>query len=408
MKAGRRVALLVGEESGDARAAALVRELRALDPSLRFFGVGGPRLAEWCEEPFDNWISEAGVVGLWDVLKKYPWFRARFARLKSELIQAKPEALLFVDYPGFNLRLARALRPHLPATRFIYYISPQVWAWNRGRIPKMARFLDAMLCLFPFEVPLYESSGLPALCVGHPLAEELGTPSPVGESESPEKTRNASDGAPLLDELGRERLCIGLLPGSRQREVHQLFPVMLQAARIMLESYPDLEFQAAAARPALRDWMEAEAQRAGVRVVSHTGGARELMRRAAFAWVCSGTATLEAAFLGLPHAIVYRTSWLTYEVGRRLVRVPHLGMVNILGEREVVPEFIQHDCTPFALADCALRYLNNPAARTALAADLRQITSALGHPSESSEGPSRQAARAVLRVLDHQPLIPSC
>jgi lipid-A-disaccharide synthase len=246
----------------------------------------------------------------------------------------------------------------------------------------MARYLDAMLCLFPFEVPLYSASGLPALCVGHPLVEELAGP-------------------PAFS--AREENLMGLFPGSRVREVHKLFPVMLEAARRMRISHPELKFCAAAARPELARWMEDQTGTAGIEIEINTGAARDLMRRAAFAWVCSGTATLEAALLGLPHAIVYRTSWLTYEVGRRLVKVNHLGMVNILAQREVAPEFIQDDCSAFALADCALRYLNEPPARAALSSDLLGVTSSLGTPT-GEDGPSRQAARAVLRVLAGLPL----
>ncbi len=383
MSTGRRVALVVGEESGDARAASVVRALQELAPDLTFFGLGGPRLQRLCQPPFANWIAEAGVVGLWDVLKKYTWFRARFAEIRTWLLQTKPTAIVFVDYPGFNLRLAKALRPLLPHTRFIYYISPQVWAWNRGRIPRMARFLDAMLCLFPFEVPLYEASGLPALCVGHPLAEEIRHPNPA---------------------LPRQEDLLGLFPGSRVREVHKLFPVMLEACQRMLPSHPELRFVAAAARPSLRDWMEAEVRRTRLPVQILTGEARAIMQQAAFAWVCSGTATLEAALLGLPHAIVYKTSWLTYEVGRRVIRVPHLGMVNILAGREVAPEFIQNQCQAFQLADCALRYLNDPAGRAELAEALRSASESIGQ-SAQSEAPSVQAARAILRVLDGQALL---
>lgn len=403
MKPGRRLALLVGEESGDARAAALVGALRRREAGLRFFGAGGPRLAAFCEPPYRDWIEEAGVVGLWDVLKKYGWFRQQFQELAGEIRRAAPDALLFVDYPGFNLRLARALRPHLPHTRFIYYISPQVWAWNRSRIPRMARDLDAMLCLFPFEVPLYEASGLPALCVGHPLIEEL---------------------APLLAAPpAREENLLGLFPGSRTREVHLLYPILLEAARLVQKSRPEIRLAAAAPRPALAEWMRHCADQAGLEVELTTGAARPLMQRASFAWVCSGTATLEAALLGLPYALVYRTSWLTYEVGRRLVRVPHLGMVNILAGCEVVPEFIQKACSPFALADCALRYLNDPPARAALQTQLARSTAVLGarpapasahggeipNASDASDtsGPSEQAAAAILRLLDGQPLLPS-
>jgi lipid-A-disaccharide synthase len=177
--------------------------LRELDPSLRFLGAGGPKMQVLAEAPFDNWIAEAGVLGLWDVLKHYGYFRRKFHAMLADIAREKPDAVLFVDYPGFNLRLARALRDRGFPGKILYYISPQVWAWNRGRIKKMARILDLMICVFPFEQPMYEASGLHTVFAGHPLLESLAR----------EKT-----GAP------REENLLGLFPGSRSREVKRIFP----------------------------------------------------------------------------------------------------------------------------------------------------------------------------------------
>jgi lipid-A-disaccharide synthase len=353
-----------------------MREILAREPNTHFFGAGGARMAALASGPFENWIGRAGVVGLWDVLRNYGYFRTKFQEFKTLILRERPDAVLFVDYPGFNLRMARALRPHLPATRMIYYISPQVWAWNRRRIPRMARDLDRMLCLFPFEPPLYENSGLHAEFVGHPLVEEL------GREDLPKE---------------REESLLGLFPGSREREIRKLFPVMLAAVGHVRASRPDVEFVAAAAGEKQAAWMHEMAVQAGetgVRI--ETGTPHNLMARAAFAWVCSGTATLEAAILGLPFCLVYKVPWLTYEVGRRVIRVPFLGMVNILAGCEVVREFIQAECTPFALADAALAMLNNPKARAALSTRLLESTRILGEG-----GAAACAAQAVLRTLDN-------
>jgi lipid-A-disaccharide synthase len=323
----------------------------------------------------DNWNAEAGVLGLWDVLRHYGYFKRKFEALLNELAANPPEAVILIDYPGFNVRLAKAIRQRKIPTRVIYYISPQVWAWNRRRIPEMARALDLMICIFPFEKAIYETSGLPTVFAGHPMAEEL---RPVPPAE-------------------RDEMLFGLFPGSREREVRRIFPAMAGAAALIRKSRPEIRFEAAAATPAHAEIIRAMAKEAGVEIIVTTGTARDLMRRATAGLVCSGTATLEAGCLGLPYALVYRVATLTYEVGLRLIRVKYLGMVNILGNRPVVREFIQHDATPAALADEGLRLLNSREARERLSSDLASVTSILG--GESGNPASRRAARAVLECL---------
>lgn len=374
-----RLAVIAGEESGDSRGAALLRELRNRNPEASFFGAGGPRMASLCDNQpglFDSWIDEAGVVGLWDVLRQYPYFRRKFHALKNRILSERPDAVVFIDYPGFNLRMAAALRAAWPECKLFYYISPQVWAWNRSRIPKMARLLDLMLCLFPFEKPLYDTSGLRTVFVGHPLVEEL-------DKESLD-----------IPDAARRKNLIGFFPGSRDREVHKLFPVYLGAMQHIRASRPDLKFCIAAARARQAKWMSAEAEKFGIDCDITVGQSHTLMRTATAGIVCSGTATLEAAILGLPYALAYKVNWLTYEVGRRLVQVPFLGMVNILAEREVIREFIQENCTPFLLADEILRLINDDSARATLSTKLEAATKILG-----GKGASQRAAEAILETF---------
>jgi len=375
----RHLAIVAGEASGDTHGAALMRALREQDPGIRFSGKGGPKMtsvAAGSGGVLDDWIAEAGVLGLWDVLRHYGYFKRKFDALLDQLAGDPPEALILVDYPGFNLRLAKAIRKRRIPTRIIYYISPQVWAWNRRRIPEMARSLDLMICIFPFEPKIYESSGLPAVFAGHPMSGEL---HPV----------------PSLE---RDATLFGLFPGSREREVRRIFPAMVGAAALVRRSRAEIRFEAAAATPAHASLMASMAAEAGVEITVTTGAARDLMHRAAAGLVCSGTATLEAACLGLPYALVYRVATLTYEVGIRLIRVPYLGMVNILADRPVIREFIQHDATPAALADEALRLLNSSEAREHLSADLAAVTSVLRGSGETPA--AEQAARAVLECLE--------
>src|SRR6266487_5837833 len=221
---------VAGEASGDNHGAGLMRSLRELDDHLTFIGRGGPQMRMIAGEQFKNWIDDAAVLGLWEVIKKYEYFRKQFRETLNEIDESNADAVVLIDYPGFNLRLARALRRRSPKRKIIYYISPQVWAWNRGRIKKMARLVDLMLCIFPFEAELYNKSGLRAVFVGHPMIERL------------RATRLKTERDPHL---------IGLFPGSRSREVRKIFPVLLEATRLLLRRQPNLRFEVAAASEAL-------------------------------------------------------------------------------------------------------------------------------------------------------------
>lgn len=387
MTPARTIWIVAGEASGDSRGAELMRGLRELDPGLRFIGAGGPRMQPLAAEPFDNWTAEAGVLGLWDVLKNYGYFRKKFHRMQADIAREKPDAVLLVDYPGFNLRLAKALRDGGYRGKTLYYVSPQVWAWNRGRIKKMARFLDLMICVFPFEQPMYEASGLHTVFTGHPLLESLAR----------EKTG-----------IAREDNLLGLFPGSRSREVKRIFPPMVKAVRIIRTRRPETRFEAAAASEEHAARMREMAR--GLPITIHCGGAHDLMQRATAGIVCSGTATLEAAYFGLPYCLVYKVAWLTFEVGKRVVDVDCLGIINILNNYRknpppdprlpaapaphVIREFIQHFATPEALAEESLRLLNSPEARKTLMTEVQSLMDAL-----DGEGASRRAAQAVLDNL---------
>ena len=378
---------VAGEESGDARAVEVMQAIKAQHPSVIFGGAGGNAMQKLCEQQFDNWVQHAAVTGLWDVLKNYAYFRQKFHAMLAAIREKKPDAVVLVDYPGFNLRLARTLRNTGYQGKILYYISPQVWAWNRGRIPKMARFLDLMICVFPFEAPMYQASGLHTVFVGHPLLEAL---------------------AAKRGGIEREPNLLGLFPGSREREVKRNFPVMLEAARLVAEKMPGIRFEASAAGNARAESMRKLA--AGFPVEIRQGNAHELMQRATAGIVCSGTATLEAAFFGLPYCLIYKTAWLTFEIGKRLVDVNALGIVNILNNYRLNPpqnptlpakpaphlvrEFIQNDATPEALAGESLRLLDSESTRRELRAELEGIISML-----KAEGASERAAKTLLRSL---------
>ena len=369
--------VVAGEASGDHHAATLVRELKARVPGLRLRGLGGPELAAAANQSTEDWIGQAAVVGLVEVLRKYGYFRRKFRRAKDEILALRPEAVVLVDYPGFNLRLAKALRAAGFPGRIIFYISPQVWAWNRGRIPKMARWLDLMLCIFPFEKALYEASGLRTEFVGHPLMDALA-----------EARRNPPP---------REERLVALLPGSRGREVRLIFPPMLAAAKILRAEEPTLRFAAAAAGPEraaeMRRWRD-EAGFDEEACAVTVGDARRLMQTAAAGWVASGTATVEAAFFGLPYAIAYRVAPLTYLAAKAVIRVPHLGMINVLAGLELVKEFIQGQCRPDLLADEMRRLLHGGVYREAQLTAAAEVVASLG-----PGGAAARAAEAVIGEL---------
>jgi len=365
--------IIAGESSGDGHAAVLMSELLTMAPDIEFYGAGGPKMREVGGSHIFDWTQEA-VVGLWDVLMKYPYFREQFHRMYREIIELQPSAVIFVDYPGFNLRLARYLHRKGFRGKKIYYISPQVWAWNRGRIPKMSRFLDLMLCIFPFEKPLYEASGLRTEFVGHPMLAQL------------EKRRISANRDPKL---------VGLLPGSREREVRRILPAMLAAATLLKQRDPEMRFEVSAASAKMTVLIEKIAAACGFTALPiSVGNASNLMQRAAAGMVASGTATMEASFFRFPFVLIYKVSWLTFIPGRLLVRVQHLGMPNILAGRTMIPEFIQHQARPEAIADAVWELYSNESLRASMIRGMGEVILQL---TEIEAG--HRAAEVVLREL---------
>jgi len=383
----RTIYFVAGEVSADNHGASLMRCLRELDPTLKFIGRGGPQMQEVAGKQFKNWIGDAAVLGLWEVLRKYGYFREQFRQATEEIVEAEPDAVLLIDYPGFNLRLARALRRQSRRQKIIYYISPQVWAWNRGRIKRMARWIDLVLCIFPFEADLYNESGLRALFVGHPMIERL-------------QVRKA--------DVARDPNLIGLFPGSRLREVRKILPVSIETARLLLRSKPTLRFEVAAASEEL-------AQEISMMLTPHlnclppvTSGAprtrpifeimvgktAEIMQRAWVGIVASGSATLEAAYFRMPFALVYKVAWPTYLAARLVVNVNYLGMPNLLAGREVVPEFIQHRAQPDAIANAVRPLIDDEKARNQMISQFDVVIPKLG-----GSGASEKAARAIIEEI---------
>ncbi len=362
--------LVAGELSGDMHGSALMTALPQVG-EWSLSGLGGPGMASVSPE-VENWLGESAVLGLWEVLKKYGYFRRKMNETVARIHSGQPDGVVLIDYPGFNLRLAKRLREEGYSGKLIYYISPQVWAWKKGRVKVMAELLDLVICIFPFEQKLYESSGLRAVFAGHPLIDSL------------EPVRKA--------DIRREANLVALLPGSREREVSKLFPPMLDAAAILLKKHPHLRFATAGATPALTEMLQEMTRTAGLSAAISIGdqSSREIMRRAAVGVVASGTATLEAACLGLPYCLTYKVAWITAKIALKVMSQPYLGIVNVMVAREVVKELLQEKATGARIAGELERLITSPEAREALVAELDAIVAQLG-----SGGSHRRAAEAV-------------
>src|SRR5438067_3603670 len=369
---------VAGEVSADNHGAALMRCLRELDSELQFVGRGGPQMREVAGEQFKNWIADAAVLGLWEVLRKYGYFREQFHETLREIRESKPDAVVLIDYPGFNLRLARTLRRQAPRQKIIYYISPQVWAWDRGRIKRMAHFIDLVLCIFPFEVDLYNQVGLRALFVGHPMIERL-------------QDRKI--------ETQRDPNLIGLFPGSRSREVRKIVPIMLETARELRKHNRNLRFEVAAASKQLAREMKPavdalDQSQDGEAIQIKVDETAVIMQRAWAGIVASGSATLEAAYFRLPFVLIYKVMWPTYLAARLVVNVKYLGMPNLLADKEVVPEFIQYRAKPRAVVEAVQPLIENSNARERMISEFDSIIGRLGET-----GASERAARAIIEEM---------
>jgi lipid-A-disaccharide synthase len=362
-----RVYLVAGEASGDRLAADLLRELKK-NPKLKAYGVGGPMLKAAGQEQSLN-LAKHAVVGLTDVLKNLPKFLKIFREVKHEIAEVNPDVVILVDYPGFNLRLAKALHGQRNAPAIVYYVSPQVWAWKAGRAKLMERILDRLLVIFPFEVDWFAKHApkLKTKWVGHPLADRW-----IAQAKEGPK-----------DEIP----CVALLPGSRAKEIAKHWPVLLQTAQRIVREQKNVTFMTLATDHEMRQKLEEEWARqpmSGVSLDILAGQSLTQLTRCSLAIVASGTATLECAMAGLPMLVIYKTSWLTYWLGRFLIQLPYLSMVNVLAGEKVVPEFLQGAMEPERLAKAALQILRNPKGAEAMAGRIREVAKKLGGPGAAT------------------------
>ena len=372
-----KILIVAGEPSGDLHASSLVREMRSLHPKISFFGMGGKRMEEEKVEILHG-IEDLALMGFWEVFSHLPKIQKAFRILIRALKERKPDLVLLVDYPGFNLRLARLAKRN--GFKVLYFITPQVWAWGKWRLEQIKNCVYRALLILPFEKNLFQESGIPSTYVGHPLLDMV------------HADLSRSELCSLLN-LPPENPLIGILPGSRKGEVKRILPLMLQCAEEIQKNS-----KASFVIPIAPGLEEKEISKRANHRISQlrtiNGKTYEVMKNADLLLVASGTATLEAALFGTPMLILYKLSLLSYWIGKRIVRIRNLGLVNIVAEERVVPEFIQFNATPKKIVPEAISLLTDEERRRKIKEDLKRIRERLGKP-----GATRRAAEAVLAEL---------
>jgi lipid-A-disaccharide synthase len=367
--------IVAGEASGDLHGAHLVTAMRAEKPDLDFFGIGGNALREaGVDVRVDN--AEIAVVGFSEVFSKINLLLSALRRAKRDLKEIRPSLLILIDFPDFNLQVATAAKKlGIPV---MYYISPQVWAWRRNRVKKIKKLVDHMVVIFPFEVGFYEKRNVPVTFVGHPLLDSM----KVGET-----VKKGED-------LSGDGILVGLLPGSRNEEITRLLPAMVRAAELLSEQIEGIRFAIPVASSVPRHVIEemVQGRRASFSVLSNR--LNDVLNEATLVISASGTVTLEAAIAGTPMIIIYKMSPLSYWLARLLVRVPHIGLANLVAEKSIVPELIQHEATAEEIANHALRMIRNEKALEQIRFELNRVKRKLGLP-----GASKRAAEVALQLI---------
>ncbi|MBU4375996.1 MAG: lipid-A-disaccharide synthase [Candidatus Omnitrophica bacterium] len=381
----KKIFIVAGEASGDLHASRLVREIKSCEPSVVFMGIGGQNMSLAGVRVFYR-ADELAIVGVWDIFKHFKKIKEMFFLFLKEVDKEKPDIVILVDYPGFNLRLLKELKKR--KVKIIYYISPQLWAWGKNRIYTIKKYVDKMLVFFDFEGELYKKYGVPVECVGHPLLD-IAKPS-IGKDA-------------VFEELhfNPEKKTIILLPGSRESEINALLPMMLSAALKIHNLREDIQVilvRSQAIAPEIFD-THLRGFDLPCRIAENRGTELyDYLSIADLALVSSGTATLECAIMDVPMVIVYKISLLNAILMKPFIRVPHIGLVNILPKKKIVPELIQFDATPNKIYEEALKILTNPSVSGAIRKDLDALRRSLG-----SEGASRRAAKAVIKLIGVRP-----
>jgi len=374
----KRVMIVAGEASGDLHGSNLVKAIHCIDPQIRFYGIGGEKLRSAGVEIVAD-LSEMAVVGLTEVLSKLGFILGVRRKLKKILQEKHTDLLILIDYPDFNLSLAKEARKN--GVKVFYYISPQVWAWRKRRIYKIAKLVDRMAVILPFEAAIYEGVKLDVSFVGHPLLDAI-------------KKKYTREEALKKFDLREGTTTVGILPGSRDSEVKRLLPAMLKAAEILEDRLPSVQFVLPLAGTLDHDFVAGIVDQSSANVKIIKDNVYDVIGLSDIAMVASGTATLETAFLGIPMIIVYKISALSYLIGRAIINVDNIGLVNIIAGKTVVPELVQGDANPERMADEVYDILTSGARMNEMKRDLIDVSKKLGGP-----GASKRAAELVCEMI---------
>lgn len=395
--ADKTIMMIAGEASGDLHGSSLAASLKAIDPGLRLIGMGGEKMIRAGLESYQN-IEDLSVIGLGEILSSLGKFTAVFRFLVGKLDSERPDCVVLIDYPEFNLRFAKeAKKRGIPV---IYYISPQIWAWRKGRVKIVRKFVEKMLVIFAFEKEFYEKEGIAAEFVGHPLLDVV-------------KPRLSREAFLKLHGLDENKKTLALLPGSRQTEVARNLPIMIKAAGIIKNKFGgDVQFVIAKPKEikgeAYEEILKLNTPSPLPSPLRGEGGVRgnvsgykiiedcpyDCVNAADMVLVASGTATLETAIMEKPMLIIYKVSFITWLVGKMLVKIPDIGLVNIVAGERIVPEFIQFDATAEKIANEAIGLISSPDKINETKARLRAVKEKIGGP-----GASGRAAQKILAVI---------
>lgn len=375
----KRIMIVAGEASGDMYGADLVRDMLHCNPQISFFGIGGKRMREAGVTTLIDSAAMA-VMGLIEVAKHFRIISSAYLQLTRILRREPPDLLILIDYPGFNLRLAKAAKS--AGIKVLYYISPKVWAWKAGRIKQIAATVKRMAVIFPFEVPLYEQAGVSTTFVGHPLYDLV-------------QVDKSRDSAAASFGLDPQRRIIGLFPGSRRSEIERIMPSIIAAAVLLKQRYPDVQFVIPLASTLNDNDILPAFDSAGVQATITRERIHDLIRGCDAIISVSGTVTLEIALVGTPMVIIYKLAPMTYQIAKRLVKIRHIGLCNIIAGKTIVKELIQGEANPAAISDEITQILDNSNYNRDMRQELAGVRAMLG-----KGGASRNVARMAIELME--------
>lgn len=375
----KKILIVAGEASADLHASSLILKLKELEPKIEVYGVGGENLKQAGAQIWFD-FSQMGVVGILEVIPKLSFFLKARAQLAKSVATEKPDLVILLDLPDFNLSLAKKIKRQHPNQKICYYISPQVWAWRKGRVKTIKKYIDQMLVIFPFEVDFYEKAGVPVKFVGHPLIER------VRASKAREELRKDFG-------LKPEEILLAFLPGSRQEELRLYMPPALSALEKLQKEFPLRVMMALA--PTLKEEMaQAYLGKSKAKIELISGRTYDILFSADLGLIGSGTATLESALAELPMVILARSSTLNYLLARPFVKVPFFGLPNLIAEKEICPELFMYNVNPEKIYQELKKLILQSDQRLQQKAELKKIRACLGEKSASLE-----AAKAILEML---------